>query len=101
MKNQLYNIKNEAISLILDAHSLPDLEEIKLQFLGRSGTFTLALKELSKLPKEEKPEIGRVANEVKTIIEETLQQKQEQLFQTKRTQQIQFDVTDPGLRPPL
>lgn len=101
MKDQLHNIKNEAISLIIQVEDPKELEELKLRFLGRSGILTLALKEITKLPKEEKPEIGRVANEVKTIIEDTLKEKTNQLAKTKIEERPKLDVTDPGLRPSL
>lgn len=62
MKNKLLNIKNEAISIILAASDSKELEEIRLRLFGRNGTLTEALKEMAKLTKEEKPEVGRVAN---------------------------------------
>ncbi|MBI3093154.1 MAG: phenylalanine--tRNA ligase subunit alpha, partial [Candidatus Levybacteria bacterium] len=37
MEETLIGIKNAAVSLILEAGDLRELEEIKLQFLGRSG----------------------------------------------------------------
>jgi len=102
MENKLMNIKNTAVSMILDAGSLKELEELKLSFLGKSGTLTKTLKEIAKLPIEQRPEVGKVANEVKTIIEDTLQSA-EASFQTKRKQEAvsDIDVTEPGIKPQL
>lgn len=96
------NIKNNAVSLILEAEDKKELEEIKLQFLGRSGTLTVAMKEIAKLPKEDRPEIGRLANDVKNVIEETLTEKATSLGKKKRVElTAKIDITEPGIKPPL
>ncbi|MEK7605941.1 MAG: phenylalanine--tRNA ligase subunit alpha [Patescibacteria group bacterium] len=101
MENELMNIKNNAVSLILDAGSEKELEEIKLQFLGKSGSFTLLVKEIAKLPLEKRPEIGVLANEVKKIIEEAIDNATTQ-FTSKKIERIKkIDVTEPGIKPPL
>ena len=69
MEESLIQIKNAAVSLILEAEDLKTLDEIKLQFLGRSGKLSLAIKDIGKLPKEQRPEIGQLANEVKKVNE--------------------------------
>ncbi len=95
------NLKNNAVSLILDAKSEKELEELKLQFLGKNGSFTLLVKEIAKLPAEKRPEVGVLANETKKIIEEALENTATQ-FQTQKKEAIKkIDVTEPGLRPPL
>ncbi len=105
MKDQLYNIKNEAISLILSAQDSKELVELRVQFLGRNGALTLAMKEMAKLPKEQKPEAGRIANEVKSIIEDALEsssknlKKQETTARKKLLQNI--DTTEPGRQPQI
>ena len=37
MEDELIDIKNTAISFVLEAEDLDNLEDTKLQFLGRSG----------------------------------------------------------------
>lgn len=95
-------IKNSAVSLIIDAQDLKELEEIKLQFLGRSGKLTLTLKEIVKVPVEKRAEVGQLANEVKRIIEETIKDKTTSLktqFSNKKKQAI--DISAPGIKPNL
>jgi len=101
MDQELMTIKNNAVSLILDAGDEKELEEIKLQFLGKSGTLTLAMKEMAKLPAEKRPEIGQLANEVKQIIEEAITNVGAG-FHTQKIEKIQkIDVTEPGIKPSL
>lgn len=101
MKDELLNLKNEAISLIISSQNKKELEEIRIQFLGRHGSLTASLKSLPELPQDERPEIGRLANEVKTVIEDTLSQKLMEFSTASSYISEDLDVTNPGLRPPL
>ncbi len=93
-------IKNSAVAFILEAEDLKTLEEIRLQFLGRSGKLTLAIKEIGKLPKSERPEVGKLANEVKKAIEETLENKISNLkSQISNLQRERIDTSAPGIKP--
>lgn len=101
MNPEFATIKSNAVSLILEAKSLEELEELKLQFLGRSGTLTLAIKEIAKLPKEDRPQAGQQANEIKKIIEDALSGQEAQFSKKKLQTATKIDVTEPGIRPPL
>lgn len=102
MEENLIGIKNSALSLILDSESLEALESVKLQFLGRSGKLTLAIKEISRLPIEKRPEVGSLANEVKTTVEEAIKDKRISLKEsTIKQKRLKIDVTNPGVLPPL
>jgi phenylalanyl-tRNA synthetase alpha chain len=101
MEDKLLSIKNNAISLILETKSPKELEEIRVQFLGRNGEVTQLMKSLPKLSKEERPKIGIVANDVKNIIEETIKTREKSLKETKSQHIPSLDVTEPGIKPPL
>lgn len=102
MKENFLTIKNEALSLILQAESLSELEELRIQFLGRNGQITLAMKQIAKLPDEQKATTGKTANEVKTIVEDAIREQQAKIKQSGSARQEPFfDVTEPGNRPPL
>lgn len=101
MEEQLMHIKNDALSLILDASDKKTLEEIKLQFLGKSGRLTLALKEITKVPVERRAEVGQLANEVKESVEEAIDRQAGMLaHKTMQTKRQTLDVTNPGVTPP-
>ncbi|HUQ85397.1 MAG TPA: phenylalanine--tRNA ligase subunit alpha [Candidatus Limnocylindrales bacterium] len=100
MEYELLTIKNNAISLILDAKERKELEEIKLQFLGRSGELTQALKGLKNLSVDDKPKVGKIANEVKNIIEDAIKQKQTELVHPKKATQ-KIDTSEPGITPEI
>ncbi len=102
MEDELIDIKNTAISFILEAEDLDNLEETKLQFLGRSGKLTLAIKGITKVPAEKRKEFGVLANEVKQTIEDAIKDKTESLkHKTKTALREKIDVTNPGIKPRL
>jgi phenylalanyl-tRNA synthetase alpha chain len=102
MEEELIGIKNAALSFILEANDLQNLEETKLQFLGRSGKLTLTIKEIAKVPQEKRKEIGILANDVKQTIEQAITEQEILLSKKKKSNLIKkIDVTNPGIKPPL
>lgn len=102
MEEELIGIKNSAVSLIIDAKNPKELEELKIQFLGRSGRLTLLIKKIPKLPLDKKAPVGRLANEIKNTIEETLETQDRNLRNIKtKTLQEGIDITMPGIKPAI
>jgi phenylalanyl-tRNA synthetase alpha chain len=102
MEEELMQIKNSAVSMIIEASDQQELEDIKLQFLGRSGKLTLTLKEITKVPMEKRAAVGQLANEVKRVIEETLEDKMSTLKSQASSQRKQsIDTTNPGIKPDI
>src|SRR3989344_67232 len=103
MQDKPLAVKNEAIAQILATTDPKQLEEIRVEYLGKSkGRLTLLMKKLPELPPNERGIVGRFANEVKTTIEETLA-SQTALLQKARIQDIseteKIDVTLPAIKP--
>lgn len=101
MKDKLLSLKNNALSLILDAKTPKELEELRIHFLGRNGEITKYLKKLPKIPVDQRPDAGRIVNEVKNILEDAILQKQQELGKKKHAGRPLLDVTEPGKKPPL
>jgi phenylalanyl-tRNA synthetase alpha chain len=66
---QLDQIKSQALKAFESAESSQDLYQFKVQFLGKSGALTEAMKLMASLPQEEKPAFGKLVNEVKAELE--------------------------------
>lgn len=104
MQEKLLNLKNEALAIILDTDNLSDLEKLRQKFLGRRGRLTLLLKEIPSLPVSERKEIGRLANNVKRAIEDTLKTTQKKILATRGKNLAErewLDVTAPGVQPEI
>lgn len=100
MQDQLINLKNDAIAQILQVQTTEELENIRVEYLGKSkGKLTLILKELPKLPVSERGLIGQTANDVKNTIEETISTQEKSLAESHASNIADsewIDVTLPG-----
>ncbi len=104
MQDKLIDIKNEALAQILGAVDQKILEEIRVEYLGKSkGKITQILKQLPKMEDLEKAAVGKLVNEVKKIIEDALASQEVVLrsYQEKNIGETEkIDVTLPGIFPP-
>jgi len=98
MKEEISNIKNEAIAQIMEADSATELEEISIAYLGRNGKLTNLIKRLKEVPPEERKENGILLNEAKSTIQSFLATQKGKLSVTARKW---FDPTVPGAKPPI
>ncbi len=99
MREELHNLRNEALALIQEAPNSQELESLRIAFLGRQGKINQFLKELKNLPQEEKKQVGQLINEIKTTLEKAINHKS---FtpQPAVNQKLDFDPTLPGKKPP-
>ena len=77
MLENLNSIREEAISMIKESASLKDCEDIRVAMLGKKGRVTEILKNMKKLPPEEKKVLGKEANILKKEIEEKINRKKQ------------------------
>ena len=75
MKQQLEQIKQEALSALDAAQSPAALEELRVKYLGKKGDLTAVLKMMGKLSAEERPVMGALANAVRADIEAKLEER--------------------------
>ena len=84
MREQFNNIKLEAEKRLNQAGSLAELESIRLQYLGKKGELTAVLRGMGQLTPEERPQIGQLANEVRSFIEKILEAKTKSMHEYER-----------------
>ncbi len=66
---KLQAIKQSALKAFSSAKDSTELYNAKVQFLGKSGALTEAMKMMATLSKEEKPQFGKLVNDVKAELE--------------------------------
>lgn len=99
MKEQLQQILENSKKEITSAKTMSELEEIRVKYLGKKGELTLLLREMGKLSKEERPVIGKMANEVRSEIEQTLENSKAIIKEKEKLARLEseiIDVTMPG-----
>ena len=101
MREELKNLIDSAKKHIEDSASLHDLHQLKSKFLGKKSEIIGLMKQLGSLPKEERPEFGKVINEAKTLIADFLNNKENQIKEDGYQDSLKKDVLDismPGRR---
>ncbi len=92
-------ILNEAQATFAGIDNPDELEQAKARYLGKSGVLTEQLKQLGKMPPEERREAGARINQAKDLLEQALKDRREaiqgRLLQAKLAQEA-LDVTLPG-----
>lgn len=90
MEEKLKQLELEAAEKVEAAGSLKEVNDIRVQYLGKKGPITEVLRGMGKLSAEERPKMGALANEVRERIAAAITAKNEQLEQeemNKKTQQ--------------
>ncbi len=98
LEQQLRDARAAAEAEIAGCADLPALEQVKARYLGAQGKVTGLLSQLGGLPKEQKPVIGRLANEVKHALSAAVAAKREQLEAKASAGGPAIDTTLPGRR---
>ena len=99
MKEQLANIRAQALAAFQEAQDSAALDALRVQYLGKKGKLTAVLKQMGKLAAEERPAMGQLANEVRATLEqaiETASKKLEAAALEARLAAETVDVTIPG-----
>ncbi len=99
MKEQLAKIEREALEAITDAGDSATLDELRVKYLGKKGELTAVLKQMGKLSPEERPAMGALANEVRSVLEETIELTAQKLAAAALEARLKaeaIDVTVPG-----
>lgn len=104
IQTQLTELEKEAIQAITQTVNLDNLEQLRIQYLGKKGELSQVLRGMGKLSPEERPQVGALANEVKEAIQGNLDNQKTALQQAQIEAQIKaetLDVTMPGVSRPL
>ena len=89
----------DAIACVGRASDLSELERLRVEFLGKKGRLTTALRALATLPAEEKPAFGQRVNRAKEGVDQAIAAKDAELKAVARTAALArgaVDVTLPG-----
>ena len=99
MKDQLTQIKKDFEKGLKEIGDLLDLEKLEQKFFSRkSGEFTQAMRNLKDLSGEARKEFGKLANEVKSEMEEMFFGKEDELKKEAMGESLEresVDVTQP------
>lgn len=99
MKEKVKDLKQELKEKIKTVDNLNDLGSLKVEFIGKKGKVTELSGMMKTLSDKEKKDFGKLLNEIKTFVEESLQKKQEEIetrMLNEKLENERIDVTLPG-----
>ena len=99
MLRELEEVKAKAVTELNSIDSLGELEKWRVRYLGRKGALTSILRGLGSLPIDDRRSAGAIANEIKAVLQDSLQRKEDSLKEKELVavlQQSHVDVSLPG-----
>jgi phenylalanyl-tRNA synthetase alpha chain len=99
MLKQLEELKQKAVGELEAVTNVKELEAWRVRYLGKKSELTKILRGLASLPLDDRKQVGALANEVKTKLEDSLEQKRRLLGEAQlvtATKEEQIDITLPG-----
>src|SRR5581483_1057694 len=102
MREDLTEMQTRALAALESIWDTDKLEAWRVEYLGRKGAVSALFDQVGALPKEERAEYGKHANEVKNALERAFEAKAGAIRQRDLSEALEaepLDVTLPG-RPP-
>lgn len=99
MEEELLRLKTEAGTALDRLEGMEELEPFRVKYLGRKGLFTGLMRKLGQVPAEERPRLGKLANEIKQDLEERFKGKEAALASAtggKGGEEPKLDLSLPG-----
>lgn len=99
MRERLEGLVENALRDMQAAVSTKALYDVKVQYLGKQGEFSVIMRDMGQLSKEERPAFGKLINEHKNKLETAYTEREESLRQTELNAKIfseKIDLTLPG-----
>ena len=75
MYSDLNAMKERFLAKLREIVKIPDVENLRIEYLGKKGLVADLMSELRSVPAEEKKEAGQKINEIKQFIEKTITEK--------------------------
>jgi phenylalanyl-tRNA synthetase alpha chain len=97
MIHPLEQLRDEALREIDSASDEQALEAARVKYLGRSGSISAWGEQMKTLPKEEKPLVGKLLNEVRTAVTGAIESRAPQFRAQKESGTLaKIDISLPG-----
>ena len=92
--NKIEEIKKLIDEKMNNVNSLQELNELKVEFLGKKGLITEVNSMIRDIPNEEKKEFGMKVNEVRTLFNTKYEEIKNRLEEEKINKQLESDAID-------
>lgn len=100
LSDEIKEIRQEFFQALENADSdLESLEDLRIKYLGRNGKVQQLFPLIGKADPDQRPQMGKLLNDLKTSIQDALQESKQQAEQSQKRKELDLDVTLPGKQP--
>src|SRR5712672_1189731 len=97
MAHPLEDLRTEALREIGAASDEQALDAVRVRYLGRSGSISAWGERMKTLDKEEKPIVGKLLNEIRTVVTAAIEGRVEKFRAEKESAALaNIDISLPG-----
>lgn len=99
LAEELQSLESLTLSKIEESATSDQLEEVRVEVLGKSGKLTAYLRNMGNIEKSERAEVGKLVNSAQKNIESKIEEKKASLKEIEMQKKIEasaVDVTLPG-----
>jgi phenylalanyl-tRNA synthetase alpha chain len=99
MNEKFASLRSSGEERIAAANTVAELQNVKASLIGKQGALTDILKEIPRIDISLRPEMGRMANELKDYFTKMIDSKSEAIQLSDSAIPTGFDLTVPGIAP--
>ena len=101
MQSQIDSLRLEVIAALETANDPRSLEVVRIRYLGKNGAISRLSEGMRGVPKEDRPRLGKLLNELRQEVQASLEKRERLLEDDNDTRDLlEIDITLPGMRPP-
>ncbi len=96
-KQELSSLEQEAIKAFLELNNSKDLNDIRVKYLGDKSTIVNMRRQMKDIPNEDKPEFGKLINQVLSAINSALEEATKRIETLELNAKLEAERIDPTL----
>lgn len=97
MLDQLNQIQSQGLGELSAISDTDALEAWRIKYLGSKGLIKSAMPGMKNVPKQDKPAVGKLFNEIKRALETAFAEKSKEIESGSKKTASTIDITEPGL----
>lgn len=97
MLQTLEQLRQKALEIIGQAENANQLNDLRVQYLGKKGELTLLLRQTGKLDPKDRPAFGQASNLVRDELEQIINSRREELQMLEQNRKIKGEKIDLSL----
>src|SRR6476646_4119098 len=100
LESQLSELQSGSLARIASAATAEELEQVRIDVLGRKGSLAQISKEMGKIPPVERARAGKLLNAAKQAVDAALEARQQQFADSALRARLDAEWLDLTLPPP-